>query len=85
MATRKFFRQRYYVGLPYNNGEWEVFKSDKEPTQTDFPMYAAVTGAFRTKRGAEFMAKHGQANPHCQTVRDAERLSKRLMPSGEAI
>lgn len=68
-------RQRFYVGL--SNGKREVFKSASVPTEvTHGERYQAVIGPFQTKRGAEFMAKHGANNPHVQTVVDAERIAR---------
>jgi hypothetical protein len=64
----------YYVGL--TPGKRVVFYSDVIPVQR-VGFYNAVIGPFRTKQGAEFMSKHGGANPHCQTVADAERLAKK--------
>lgn len=67
---------RFYVGC--KTGEWEVFESDIEPTtKTHGHLYNACIGPFPTKRGAEFMSKHGKGNPHCQTVAQAERLGKK--------
>lgn len=67
---------RFYVGCK-GFAPYEVFKADAEPTEkTHGNRYAAVIGPFRTKRGAEFMAKYGKGNPHCQCVADAERLAK---------
>lgn len=61
-----------YVGLGKKR---EVFTSATEPTQRSHGhLYAATIGPFPTFTGAAFMAKHGQGNPHCQTVDDAERL-----------
>ncbi len=55
----------------------EVFRSDVEPTAaTHGARYNAVIGPFRTRAGADFMARYGQGNPHVQCVRDAERLAR---------
>jgi|TARA_R110000824_G_scaffold394637_1_gene594614 hypothetical protein len=55
----------------------EVFKAETTPTPTTHgERYYAVIGPFRTRRGADFMAQHGEANPHCQNVADAERLAR---------
>jgi hypothetical protein len=68
-------RKRPYVGLAIFGRD--VFVSDETPTFYNCAgLYAAVIGPFRTKRGAQFMARHGQNNPHCRTVADAERLAK---------
>lgn len=67
--------KRYYVG--WNGNESEVFLSAEEPTEaTHGDKYAGVIGPFRTKDGADYMAKYGRGNPHVQTVSDAERLAK---------
>ena len=73
-------RKRYYVGLRSNSTVHyrNVFLCPHVPTQGSHGvLYSAVIGPFRTKRGAEFMAKHGHGNPHLQTVADAERLARR--------
>ncbi len=70
-------RTRNYVG--HRNGRTEVFRSSTVPTFASHgDTYAAVVGPFRTRRGAEFMRDHGQANPHCRCVGDAEKLAFRL-------
>ena len=67
-------KKRYYVGISYPSRI--VFTSSVVPTEASHGrFFNAVIGAFRTKQGAIFMAKHGRNNPHCQTVADAERLS----------
>ena len=66
--------QKYYVG--YKAGKMTVFRSATNPTEkTHGHLYNAVTGPFRTQRGALFMAEHGYNNPHLQTVADAERIA----------
>jgi hypothetical protein len=55
----------------------EVFRSATNPTREQFPQYFACVGPFRTVRGARFMRDFGMNNPHCQCVRDAERLGKK--------
>jgi hypothetical protein len=70
-----------YVGL-IGGGKREVFRSATTPTNDSHgAQYLAVIGPFRTVRGANFMRDHGQGNPHCQCVADAERLAKRLTPA----
>jgi len=78
MATKtKKPTNKLYVGI-MRNSKREVFRCIGTPTQTTFSkIYNAVIGPFRTRAGAEFMAKYGRNNPHCQTVADAERLAKR--------
>jgi hypothetical protein len=56
----------------------EVFRSALTPTvDTHGDKYFGVIGPFRTRRGAEFMAKHGRNNPHCQCVADAECIARK--------
>lgn len=55
----------------------QIFFAAKEPTEKTFGnRYRYVIGPFETIQGAEFMAKYGWNNPHCQHVDDAERLAK---------
>ena len=66
---------KIFVGL--KNGVREVFKSATIPTELSHGhIYNAVIGPFRTIRGARFMALCGANNPHCQDVRNAERIAK---------
>ncbi len=66
---------KFYVGCKVG-GSRELIRYHKQPTAiTHGHQYLAVIGPFRTKRGAEFMRDYGQGNPHCQCVRDAERLA----------
>lgn len=75
-------RKRFYVGHS-RKGADEVFKCEGAPTEYRYGhLYFAVTGPFRTKRGASFMARYGRGNPHCQTVSDAERIAKHAAQSG---
>lgn len=68
-------RKKYYVGV--NGLKRTVFLSATEPTvSTHGHLYKAVIGAFRTKRGAQYMAVYGRNNPHCQNVSQAERLAR---------
>ena len=68
--------KKYYVGRRGNIIN-EVFTSTKTPTsETHGRLYSSVTGPFKTKKGAMFMAECGLNNPHCQTVSEAERLAK---------
>ncbi len=63
-----------YVGC--KGGRREVFRSEQRPTQQSHGhLYMAVIGPFRTKRGAEFMARCGGNNPHVRCVADAERIA----------
>lgn len=69
-------KAKIYVGLLKGAAKREVFKYAGEPTEaTHGEKYGAVIGAFRTMRGANFMAEHGANNPHVQTVEDAERIA----------
>jgi hypothetical protein len=70
---------KIYVGV-VSSSIREVFRSSEVPTQeTHGTKYRAVIGPFKTKRGAEFLAKYGHgSNPHLQTVNDAERAAKQL-------
>lgn len=69
-------KTKLYVGL--QGSKREVFRSATEPTETSHGhLYAASVGPFRTRRGAEFMARYGgNGNPHLQCVNDAERIAK---------
>lgn len=72
-------RKKNYVGVKTKQGTvaYERFLSTEIPTfSTHGEQYNAVIGPFRTKVGALFLIHFGHANPHCQTVCDAERLSK---------
>ena len=62
------------VGIRENGYRREVFRPYDPNAYGN--IYDYVVGPFKTLRGAEFMAKYGRNNPHCQTVDDAERLSK---------
>lgn len=69
-------RRKWYVGISDLGVKRETFTSYSEPTEKSHGhKYAAVIGPFRTKRGAEYMAKYGRNNPHLQHVDDAERLA----------
>ena len=69
--------QKFYVGCKYPNPR-EVFKSESLPLySTHGDRYSACIGPFRTKRGAEFMAKYRESNPHLCHVNDAERIAKK--------
>lgn len=70
---------RYYVGIGGENCKRTIFRSANTPElETHGSIYNCVIGPFRTKRGAIFMRDHGANNPHCQTVADAERISKEI-------
>jgi len=70
-------KKRIYVGYCKNNKKMKKFSSGSVPTEKEFGLkYFAVIGPFVTARGADFMVKYGENNPHIQTVSDAERLAK---------
>ncbi len=70
-------KNRPYVGC--KNGKREVFRSATSPTFVSHGHeYVAVIGPFRTILAAAFMAEHGQSNPHCRNVSEAERLAKQF-------
>lgn len=71
--------KKFYVG--FNASKLTVFKTNLTPEPGSHPMFMAVMGPFRTKRGAEFMAKYGHGNSHIQHVNDAERLAKNEIKS----
>jgi hypothetical protein len=76
-------RQRWYVGC---KGTSRIaFRTAIEPTEVSHgTTYNAVIGPFRTKRGAQFMAKYGANNPHCQTVAEAEKLAAKAIKDDAA-
>lgn len=65
----------YFVGCTPDRRE--VFYSSDVPTRASHGhQYEACIGPFRTRAGADFMARCGAGNPHCVTVADAERLAR---------
>ena len=67
--------KKFYVGGKRDLTR-EVFPSLTVPTEeTTFGRYLYAIGPFRTKRGAEFMARQVN-NPHCVTVQQAEKLAR---------
>lgn len=81
VQKRKYSRP--YVGLVIGGGR-EVFRSVEVPTtESHGNLYGAVIGPFRTRRGADFMARHGAGNPHCRCVWEAEKLASRAKGSSE--
>jgi hypothetical protein len=75
-------RERRLYSRPYvgcrKDGPWEVFRATSLPTQRAYPQFFAVIGPFRTRAGAEFMAKYGPHHPPLlQTVADAERFARK--------
>lgn len=68
-------KKRYYVGITHNR-EYQVFKKEGSLKEDSLRNFIYVIGPFKTKRGAEFMARHGRgSNPHIQSVYDAERIA----------
>lgn len=83
-ATARKGRMRFYVGARKGGSgiKYEVFWTEINPTQkTHGSWYSYVIGPFNSKRGADFMAKYGMGNPHCQSVADAERLARIKNPA----
>lgn len=67
--------KRQYVGHRLLDGVLEHFVARKTPTlETHGHLYTAVIGPFRTRRGADYVAKSLKAYVR-QHVRDAERLA----------
>jgi len=64
-------RKKWYVGV---KGTSRTAFATATPPVFEKSGYNAIIGPFRTKRGAQFMAKQGGGNPLCQSVADAERL-----------
>lgn len=72
---------RIYVGVKHD-GSREVFRNAVEPTYAMYgKQYNYVIGAFKTVRGANFLAKRGQSVPgqyySALNVVNAERLAKK--------
>lgn len=66
--------RRLWVGIKGNTRT--VFRFAGEPTGEACPQFACAVGPFRTRRGADYLARHGgNGNPQIQCVRDAERLA----------
>lgn len=75
-------KSKLYVGL--SSGKREVFRSPTVPTHDSHgARFNAVVGPFRTRAGADFLARYGGGNPHCQCVADAERLAR--IPQNETV
>ena len=71
--------KKYYVGIVPKTLRHRMFRANSTPTfATHGEAYVYVIGPFRTRRGADLMAKHGRNNPHCRCVDEAERLAERL-------
>jgi len=71
--------KRLYVGRLADTIRGERFRSEVTPTaETHGDRYLYVVGPFRTVAGAEYMARYGANNPHCQTVAEAERAAARM-------
>lgn len=64
--------KRWYVG--HGKDKQEAFQYEGEPTETTHPQYGAVTGPFKTRRGAEYAA--GYRGPIYQHVNEFEEAAK---------
>lgn len=69
-------RAKWYVGfrgIRSLGKSRDAFSYTGTPTAASHPMYFAVMGPFRTKRGALYQEAHGSHNnPHLQTVAETE-------------
>lgn len=69
--------RRLWVGVsfvgPLKKQECAVFRHTGTPTAETTPQFSSVIGPFRTKRGAEYMARFSGGRSLC--VSDAERLA----------
>lgn len=76
METMNNKRRKYtrpYVGVKHD-GTREVFRLAFRPTEDLWAgTYRLVIGPFKTTRGAQFMAKHG--DDHTHSIREAERIA----------
>lgn len=60
-----------------NKGEWKIFRPKTTPTfKSHGHLYTCSVGPFRTIRGARYMVRYGENNPHCRCVQEAEKLAK---------
>src|SRR5579864_95317 len=64
-----------YQGLPPHQAARQVFENDSAELKYDAmrPKYDQVIGPFRSRAGAEYLAKHW-FEPVCCTVDEAERM-----------
>lgn len=69
-------RKRYYVGKCKRTGVMEMVYGYDSKMDDTRDTWVWLIGPFRTKRGARFMLEHGEFNPHCLCVADAERIAK---------
>jgi len=66
--------ERFYVG--HKHSTMTVFKHNDTPTtESHGQRFNAVTGPFKTKRGATWFSKYSSGNPHCYNVAQAEKLA----------
>jgi hypothetical protein len=63
----------WYIG--HKSGNAEAFQSENEPTPESHPNFGAVTGPFRSERGARYGA--GYKGPILQTVDEFEEAAHR--------
>lgn len=76
---RQYARLRHFYGYKNDGSGAEIFKSNAKPSvESHGYLYAACVGPFKTNRAAIYMSNDGMNNPHCRTVADAERISKKL-------
>lgn len=66
-----------FVGVTYSNKRVIVTSTFTPTFKTHGNRYACMIGPFQTWDGAEFMARFGAGNPHCQTVAEAEILAQK--------
>jgi hypothetical protein len=71
------YKMKYYIGIKVGRGRYLFQLANKPSYMVASHGYDAIIGPFQTKRGARFMQRYGQGNPHCQTIKDAERLAKK--------
>ncbi len=76
---------KFYLGYRNASTVRELIQCATFPTfETHGKTFAATVGPFKTKRGAIFMRDHGQGNPHCCTVAQAEKLGKQYADKYDA-
>lgn len=54
----------------------EVFESSVRPTRKTHPRFITAVGPFETLAGARYAAGPGEHDPNCNSIADAERLSR---------
>lgn len=73
-------RLRFWIGHKRNvsGNNMEVFKAINPTSESHGSVYFGVTGPFKTKRAAVFMATKGWMNPHCLSVAQAKKLAREV-------